>query len=116
MKVLLVCENLAPLKKRLLATTIFMKLDINMMFKNYSRELLSINKEVRSIFHMFKKKKKYGKSETEELLKTLCCCQQRLGKAGPTGLHQLWSGNNETKGVLGVVRERAGKEEYVPAE
>lgn len=34
-----------------------MKLDINIMFKNYSRELLSINKEVRSIFHMFKKKK-----------------------------------------------------------
>lgn len=64
-----------------------MKLHINMMFKNYSRELLSINKEVASIFSMFKKK--YGKSETEELLKTLCCCQRILGKEGPTGLRQL---------------------------
>lgn len=53
MKVLLVCENLVPLKQD--SAIVFMKLDINVIFKNYSRKLLSINQEVISTLACFQR-------------------------------------------------------------
>lgn len=54
-------EALAQLKKGLSAP-IFMKLNINMMFKNYSRELFS-TKQVVSVLSLLKED---GKSQTQK--------------------------------------------------